>query len=124
MRIFAAVVVAAGVGAGAGGAAAQQATLVEIDDNVMVTPLGMQADRLDQRSVFDAAGNEIGEVEEALGTSPTTPTALAIEFDGAGWFDADKTRIVDISEISLAEDRLTIGLDKAGALALPAYTGD
>jgi hypothetical protein len=101
----------------AGAASAQQA-YVEIDDDVELPSLAVAADDIDDADVYDASGEEVGEVEEVLGMDSQTPSALAIEFEDEV---ADETRAVPLSDLSMQDDRLVINLDPEAIAQLPTY---
>jgi hypothetical protein len=103
----------------AGSAVAQTATLVEVDDDAMIAALDMEADDVDDADVFDAAGTEVGEVEEVVGTDAMTPTALVVEFDVDAYGGED--RLIPLEHFSMQNDRLTLSLDAAAVAGMTVY---
>ncbi|HEV7417352.1 MAG TPA: PRC-barrel domain-containing protein [Tianweitania sediminis] len=98
-----------------------QTSWVEIDDDVMVAPFNVEADDLDDMDVHNSAGQEIGEVEEVIGTNETTPTALVVEFDGeAGYPDRDDV-VVPLDRFSMNGDRLVLNADAAAVEGFQTY---
>jgi hypothetical protein len=84
---------------------ATQTTWIEIDDDdLVVASLNISVDDLDDMDLYNAAGEEIGEVEEVLGTEAGVATAVAVEFD-EGPMD-DETVIFMISDLAIDNDRL------------------
>ncbi len=100
--------------------------LVELDDDFVLPTLNVPVYALDDYDLVDRNGNGLGEVEEVLGPNENTATAVAIEFDGPGWFfnDADITRVVDISYLSIHDDKLVLDLAEDDVRALPVYQDD
>ena len=100
-----------------GTAFAQTSGLVDIDDDVMVAALNMEADDVDDLDVYDAAGSEIGDVEDVVGTDANTPTALVVDFEGDAYGDED--RVIGLKHFTMAGDRLTLSLDAAAVATMP-----
>ncbi|UIJ73518.1 PRC-barrel domain-containing protein [Aurantimonas sp. HBX-1] len=101
----------------AGAAFAQTAGLVDVDDNVMVPPFNVTVDDLDDMDVYDAAGTEIGEIEEVVGTDANTPTAFVVDFDDQGY--GDEERVIGLENFAMDGARMTLSLDAAGVATLP-----
>ncbi len=93
---------------------------VEIDDDVLVTPWGIEVEELEDRDVFNAAGEEIGEVEAVLGTEEGVASAVAIEVE-EGLFNDDDTVVVQLADLALQDDLLVINLSAEQIDALPEW---
>jgi sporulation protein YlmC with PRC-barrel domain len=95
-----------------------QTTWLEIDDDsLMIEPLTLSVDELEDRDVYTADGEEIGEVEEVLGTTQGEPTALALEvggFLGIG----EREVIVPLDQLAITEDRVVLDMTKEQIEAL------
>jgi len=107
----------------AGPAKAQtaQTAWMEIADGVTVGAFSMTVDWLDDLDVHDASGRKIGEVEEALGTSPDAPSALAIDFeDGVGYGDQGDV-IVPLEMFRLDGSRLILSADANAVASMPVW---
>lgn len=100
--------------------------LVEIDENFVLPTLNLPVYALDDYDLVDRNGNDLGQVEAVLGPDAQTATAVAVEFDGPGWFltDDDVTRVVDISAFSIEDDLLVIDITEDNVRALPVYADD
>ncbi len=97
--------------------------LVELDGDFVLPGLNVPVRALDDYDLVDRNGEDLGEVEEVLGPNEMTATAVAIEFDGPGWFfnDADVTRVVDIDMLSIEGDKLVLDITEDNVRALPVY---
>ena len=108
----------------AGGAAmAQQASdLREVDDDDrIVQPFGLSVDDIEDMDVYDAAGEELGEVEEVLENSAGEVVAVSVDFDD-DWLDFDDDeRVVALDRLQLDDDRFVSDLDKAEVEGLPVW---
>jgi len=108
----------------AGGAAmAQQASdLREVDDDDrIVQPFGLSVDDIEDMDVYDAAGEELGEVEEVLENSAGEIVAVSVDFDD-DWLDFDDDeRVVALDRLQLDDDRFVSDLDKAEVEGLPVW---
>ncbi|MHB2264732.1 PRC-barrel domain-containing protein [Aliihoeflea sp. PC F10.4] len=104
------------------GTAFAQSTWVEIeDDNVQVTEFGANVDQVEDWDVYDAAGTDIGDVEEVIGTDPATPTALVIDFnDDAGYVDGDV--IIPLDQFTYENNRLVLNADAAAVGSFELWT--
>ena len=102
------------------------ASLIEIDDEFVLPTLNLPVDALDDYDLVDRNGVDLGEVEEVLGPDRVTATAVAIEFDGPGWFfnDDDVTRVADIALLSIEGDKLILDMTEDDVRALPVYKDD
>ena len=89
-----------------GGAFAQTAW-VEIDDEVRVPAFDARADDVDDWDVYDAAGTEIGEVEEVVGPDRQTPAALVVDFEGNAGY-ADRDVVIPLDQFTRQNDRLVL----------------
>jgi sporulation protein YlmC with PRC-barrel domain len=101
-------------------ALAQTATSnwIEIeDDDVQVTGLNVSVEDLEDMDLVTADGEDVGEVDEVLGTEPGIVTAVAIEID-EGLFD-DKTIIIPITELTVADGDLVTQMTEDQIEAMP-----
>jgi hypothetical protein len=96
----------------AGTAFAQTAGMVDVDDDVMVPPFNVTVDDLDDMDVYDAAGTEIGEIEEVVGTD-----AFVVDFDGEGY--GDEERVIGLENFAMDGARMTLSLDAAAVATMP-----
>ncbi|GHD09989.1 PRC-barrel domain-containing protein [Tianweitania populi] len=102
-------------------ASAQTSTWVEVDDKTMVAPFNVDADRLEDMDVHNAAGQKIGEIEDVIGTDRAAATALVVDFDDqAGFGDRDDI-IVPIERFSLDGVKLVLKDDAATVAAYEVY---
>ena len=99
-------------------AALAQGTWLEIeDDALMVAPMSLSVDQIEDMDVYTSDGEEIGDVEEVLGTSQGEATALALEvggFLGIG----EREVIVPIDQLTMQEDRIVLDMTKEQIEAL------
>lgn len=102
------------------GATFAQSTWVEIDDRVQVPAFSATADQVDDWDVYDAAGTEIGEVEEVVGPDASTPTALVVDFEGNGGY-ADQDVVIPIDQFSLENNRLVLNADPAAVSGMEVW---
>lgn len=123
MNAFAArVTVVSMLAAGAfAGPAAGQVRLAEVPDGTLMAPWNMSVDGVKDLDVLGANGQKIGEVDEVIGTSPATPTALVIDFeDGAGFGDRDDVAI-PLDAFTMASEGLLLTLSAGEIATLPQW---
>lgn len=78
------------------------------DDNRTAAWNGLSIDELDDLAVYNAAGEEVGEVEDVLGDSEGNIRAFVLEVGGfLGIGDED---------VVISEDRAKLGTDRAGLI--------
>ncbi|MDX3924295.1 MAG: PRC-barrel domain-containing protein [Shinella sp.] len=100
---------------------AQTSAWVEVDDDrLMVSAIGATVDEVEDMRVYDAGGQEIGEVEEVLGTARDRPTALSVEADDYLGRDGDDV-VIALDQLKLEGGRLTTILTKEQVAALPRW---
>lgn len=87
--------------------AAAQTKLIEVDDAAMVQPFNQNADTVDDWDVFNAAGVEVGEVEDVVGPDRNSATALAVDFDNKEGF-ADGDVVVPLDQFAFENNRLVL----------------
>lgn len=105
----------------AGGTALAQTALVEVSDQVIVEPFGLDADTVDDLDVYSSNGQDIGDVEDVVGSDQQTPTHLVVDFDDDdGYPDRDDV-LVPIESFTLENDRLVISLTPEEVSALPTW---
>jgi sporulation protein YlmC with PRC-barrel domain len=89
-----------------------QTAWVEIeDDAMMVTPMNLNVDRIEDMDVYTADDQRVGEVEEVLGTTQGEATAVALEvggFLGVG----EREVIVPLDQITMQGDRIVLDMTK------------
>lgn len=102
------------------GAALAQNTWVEIDDRVQVSAFSATVDQVDDWDVYDAAGTEIGEVEEVVGPDASTPTALVVDFEGNAGY-ADRDVVIPLDQFSRENNRLVLNADPAAVGSMEVW---
>ena len=90
--------------------AAAHLEMVEVSEDVEIASFGMDADTVEDLSVYDDSGNEIGEVEEVIGRDSEAPEALVIEFDNESDF-GEEERIVPLDQVTRIEEGLLLHSD-------------
>ncbi|MEL6373684.1 MAG: PRC-barrel domain-containing protein [Pseudomonadota bacterium] len=95
---------------------------VEFED-VVVKGLNLTVKQLDERDVHAADGQRLGDVDEVLVTPDGTIAALAVDVGGFLGIN-EKTVVVELGQVSLKGDKLTVALSKAEIEALPAWDDD
>ena len=102
---------------------AQQAgtgQLSEIDDDdVVVQPFNLTADRIDDMEVMTVDGETIGEIEEVLADASREPVAVAVEVDDLDLDDEE--RIIRLDQLRLEAGRFATDLSKSEIEALPVW---
>ena len=92
---------------------------IESEDQV-VSELNLTVEQIEDMDVYDASGEEIGEVEEVLGSADGVPTTLAVEV--GGFLDiGDTDALVELSEVTVVDDRLQIDMTREEIEALPTW---
>jgi sporulation protein YlmC with PRC-barrel domain len=97
------------------------ASYIEIEsEDQVVSELNLTVEQIEDMDVYDASGEEIGEVEEVLGGSDGVPTTLAVEV--GGFLDiGDTDALVELSEVTVVDDRLQIDMTREEIEALPTW---
>lgn len=90
--------------------AVAQMEMVEVSEDVQIAAFGMDADTVEDLDVYNEAGNEIGVVEEVIGTDSGTPQALVIEFDNESSFGTEE-RIVPLDQVTRIEEGVLLHSD-------------
>ncbi|WP_182085778.1 hypothetical protein [Aureimonas sp. ME7] len=102
-------------------AQAQNAALVEVNDNVVLMPWNKTVDAVEDAKVLKSGdGVELGEVDEVLGTDANTPVALVVDFDGATTGFTGK-KVIPIDRFSPDGARLTLTTSAAEVASFPEY---
>jgi hypothetical protein len=111
----------------AGAAQAQQATttattgLHEAQDEAMIVqPLNLSVEKLEDMDLSAAGGEDVGDVEEVLVDASGQPVAIAADvggFLGIG----DKTVVIGLDQLRMEGDRLVTGMTKEQMEALPEW---
>lgn len=103
---------------GAASVGLAQTTWLEIDDEaLMVAPMNLSVDAIEDMDVYSADGERIGEVEEVLGSAQGKPSAVALEvggFLGVG----EREVIVPLDMLAMREDRMVLDMTKEQVDAL------
>ena len=99
---------------------AQNAALVEVDDNVMLVPWNKSVDAVEDAKVLKTDGVELGEVEEVLGSDSRTPVALVVDFEGSTT-GFTGNRVIPIERFTLDGARLTLSTSAAEVASFPTY---
>jgi len=102
------------------GLAMAQDKLIELEDTVMVAPLGMSVGQIEDLDVY-VDGRKVGEVEEVIGTDPANPTALVIDFDGDSAFGDRDDMIVQIARFVASGGRLVTDLSPTEVASLDVW---
>lgn len=102
-------------------ALAQSTSYIEIEsEDQVVSELNLTVEQIEDMDVYDASGEEIGEVEEVLGSADGTPTTLAIEV--GGFLDiGDTDALVELSEVTIVDDQIQIDMTREEIEALPTW---
>jgi sporulation protein YlmC with PRC-barrel domain len=106
---------------GTGLAQAQQTgSYTELEDEaMMIQPLNLSAEDVEDMEVYNAAGDEIGEVDEVL-VDAANQLALAVEV--GGFLDVgDKTVILPLDQVRVQEDQLVTSMTEDQLKALPPW---
>jgi hypothetical protein len=90
------------------------------DDDRIVQPFSLSADRIDDMDVMTADGERIGEIEEVLMDASGQPVAVAVEVDDLLDVD-DEERIVRLDRLRLDDDRFATDLSKGQIESLPVW---
>jgi sporulation protein YlmC with PRC-barrel domain len=104
------------------GAALAQASVVEVDDEVMVAQLSANADTVEDWDVYTADGVKVGEVEDVLGTDAKTPTSLLVDFEDSTAY-TDRDVMIALDQFKVEGDRLILIADAGTINALPEWNG-
>ncbi len=100
---------------------AQDLALTEVEaDDTMVEPLGMNVGELDDMTVYDGAGEAIGEIGDVLQRPDGEITAVSVEvggFLGMG----EKDVVMSLNDLQTGDDGLTTGLSAEEIGVLPEY---
>ncbi|PZO72900.1 MAG: hypothetical protein DI629_20515 [Mesorhizobium amorphae] len=116
------ILLAAGFAAAMGGSAlAQNAALVELEDNFVVQPWNVSVDALEDADVFGPGGAKIGEVDEVLGTDAATPTALVVDFEDNSNYGRDD-RVIPLDQFGWAENKITLTTNPGDISNFPVHT--
>jgi hypothetical protein len=90
------------------------------DDDRIVEPFNLSADRMDDMDVVTAEGEEIGEIEDVLMDASGQPVAVAVEVDDLLDID-DEERIIRLDQLRLDDDRFVTDLSKSQIESLPIW---
>jgi sporulation protein YlmC with PRC-barrel domain len=90
------------------------------DEDMVVAPLNLTVEDLEDMDVNSADGDEVGEVEEVLVDTTGQPVALVVEvggFLGIG----EREVILGLDQVKVVDDELVTAADKATIEALPDW---
>lgn len=104
------------------GAAVAQARMVEVPDGTLMAPWNMNVDAVKDLNVLGANGQKIGEVDEVIGTSPATPTALVVDFEDGAGFDDRSDVAIPLDRFQMATDGLVMTVSAAEITAMPQWS--
>jgi len=90
------------------------------DDDLVVQPFNRTVDDLEDMDLENAAGEEIGEVDEVLMDGTGQPVALAIEIDDLLDLD-DEDRVFRLDQVRLDGDDLVTDLSNSEIETLPVW---
>jgi hypothetical protein len=105
----------------AAGPLTAQSKLVEVTGDSNVPPFTLSADLVQNMEVYAADMTKLGDVEEVLGDNPSTPTAIAVAFEGGLMRGQEDTRVVELSQFSKDGDRLILEIDLSTLEDLPVW---
>jgi hypothetical protein len=116
----------------AGAAHAQQSTAIQTgsipnltnlrevdDDDRMIQPWNISADRAEDMDLYSPTGQQVAEVEEVLEDSSGQITALVVEVDVPG--ADDREVIVALGQMNLQGERLTTNLTADQLRSMPEW---
>ena len=90
------------------------------DDRLVVPPLNLTVEQIEDIDVKSAGGEEIGEVEEVLTDAGGKPVAVSVEV--GGFLDIGDRRVVlGLDQLRLKDGALVTDADKATIEALPDW---
>jgi hypothetical protein len=90
------------------------------DDDRIVQPFNLSADRIDDMDVMSADGARVGEIEEILVDAPGQPVAVTVEVDDLLDGD-DEERMVRLDQLRLDDDLFATDLSKRQIESLPVW---
>jgi hypothetical protein len=105
----------------AAGSAAAQVQLVEVPDGTLMAPWNMSVDGVKDLNVLGANGQKIGEVDEVIGTSPATPTALTVDFEDGAGFDGRDDVAIPLDRFQMSTEGLLLTAGAAEIAAMPRW---
>ena len=93
------------------------------DDAMIVQPLAVSVEALEDMDIYGAAGEDIGEVEDVLVDATGQPTAITADvggFLGIG----EREVVIGLAQLTKNNDRLTVAMTKDQIEALPEFADD
>ena len=93
------------------------------DDAMIVQPLAVSVEALEDMNIYGSAGEEIGEVEDVLVDASGQPVAVTADvggFLGIG----EREVVIGLDQLTHSGDRLTVGMTKEQIEALPEFADD
>ena len=92
------------------------------DDDMLIEPLGMTVDNLEDADLIDPTGENIGEVDDVLlGQDGST---MAVSLDVGGFLGiGEKNVVIPIDSLTMVEDGVSVDMTKDELEALPEYDG-
>jgi hypothetical protein len=103
-----------------GQAVAQQQPLREAEDELVVPAFNRSVDDIEDADLLNAAGEEIGEVEEVLVDADGRVAAIVVDVDGSPGI-GDKEVIIGLDQLELRGDDLVTSLAREQLDGLPRW---
>ena len=86
----------------------------------MVAPFNVTIEDLEEMAIYDAAGNEVGEVDAVLVDGSAAPVAVAAEVGGfLGMGERDV--VIGLDQLTQDGDQLKVNMTKEEIGALPEF---
>lgn len=90
------------------------------DDDMIVQPLNVTVDDLEDMDIYTPSDEEVGEIEEVLVDASGQPVAVSADvggFLGLG----DRQVVIGLDQLTKTGDRLTVAMTKEQIEALPEF---
>ena len=99
----------------------EEQSWTEIEDEaLMVKPLGMTVGELDGASVYDSAGERIGELDDIL--MGADGSSMAASLDVGGFLGmGEKDVAIPVTDLAPAEDGFTVNMTQEELEAMPEF---
>ena len=90
------------------------------DDDLLVEPIGMTVDDLEDADLYSDTGNEIGEVDEVL--MGDDGTSMAVSLDVGGFLGIGEKHVaIPLDQLTRTQDGVQVGMSKDELEALPEF---
>jgi len=103
------------------GTALAQGGWTEVDDDgMLVEPLGLTVDDLEDADLYGPTGERIGEVDDVL--RGDDGSSMAVSLDVGGFLGiGEKNVIIPLEDLSLVDEGVSTGMTKDELETLPEY---